>query len=335
MHTRGDAPANFELRRARHDRSTVVGAGSMFRTVELLRQWHRSSRRCNKLGSLPSHDRARGDKSRRERAGGLGRDNKKARADDHSSELHEVQLDLRAGQHEACKVPRLQSCRPTLRCRSRYPCSVFLNRNRLKDGPALLPASNNTFLSPSAFIPPLFTAHCSATWLRLATDHLWTGICVSHELARGPLLCGRETSAALPRKQRPSVMKQESDMDRTPFGRPPERRRDQNQTPSSHTSPFPPPANQPPVVIPFSDPFQTNRDPFLPSGGRRGSLGLSSRAWPGAQGTSPFLDSRRTAIGTSPGAERLGAYQQSRAYLGSGCDRYCDCDCDCSCDTKL
>ncbi|KXT06465.1 hypothetical protein AC578_5990 [Pseudocercospora eumusae] len=74
-------------------------------------------------------------------------------------------------------------------------------------------------------------------------------------------------------------------MDRNPFSRPQERHVAQNQTappPSSHSSPFPPPTAQPPVQIPFSDPFSTHRDPFLPGGG--GSAGPPSRGWPPAQG---------------------------------------------------
>ncbi|KAH9835108.1 Histone deacetylation protein Rxt3 [Teratosphaeria destructans] len=43
----------------------------------------------------------------------------------------------------------------------------------------------------------------------------------------------------------------------------------------------PPGPHQPPVQIPFSDPFQTSRDPFLH--GRRGSFG-PTRAWPSTSG---------------------------------------------------
>jgi hypothetical protein len=77
-------------------------------------------------------------------------------------------------------------------------------------------------------------------------------------------------------------------MDRRLFDRMPDRQPAQNHTappPSNHASPFPPPTAQPPAITPFADPFQINRDPFFPSGSRRGSLGLSSRAWPPAQGT--------------------------------------------------
>lgn len=58
-------------------------------------------------------------------------------------------------------------------------------------------------------------------------------------------------------------------------------------SPSSHApSVYAPPAAAQPQM-PFSDPFQSSRDPFLhgPGGGRRSSLGLSSRAWPQNQGT--------------------------------------------------
>ncbi|SMY20345.1 unnamed protein product [Zymoseptoria tritici ST99CH_1A5] len=78
-------------------------------------------------------------------------------------------------------------------------------------------------------------------------------------------------------------------MDRRPFDRPPEHPLGHHESvppPSNHPSSYPPPTAQPPIQIPFSDPFQTSRDPFYP-GGRRDSIGLSSRAWqPSAQGPS-------------------------------------------------
>ena len=56
--------------------------------------------------------------------------------------------------------------------------------------------------------------------------------------------------------------------------------------PPNFPSPFAPPQTaQPPVQIPFSDPFQTSRDPFLPSAhARRDSYGGPGR-WPSLQGT--------------------------------------------------
>lgn len=67
------------------------------------------------------------------------------------------------------------------------------------------------------------------------------------------------------------------------------------QPSTHHHSPFPPPhTTQPPAQMPLSDPFQTNRDPFLHRGSRRDSVGLSSRAWPPAPGTfSHFICGRR------------------------------------------
>ena len=77
-------------------------------------------------------------------------------------------------------------------------------------------------------------------------------------------------------------------MDRTPSHRPPERPHTQTSqapTPPTYPPPFQTHAAQPPMQMPFSDPFQTNRDPFLHSShSRRGSIGVSSRAWPPTQG---------------------------------------------------
>ncbi|USW46692.1 Putative histone deacetylation protein Rxt3 [Septoria linicola] len=74
-------------------------------------------------------------------------------------------------------------------------------------------------------------------------------------------------------------------MDRVSYTRPGERPNGQHHpatTSSSHPSPYMPSTAQP-TQIPFADPFQANRDPFLPGGGRRGSAGVPSRAWPPTQ----------------------------------------------------
>lgn len=79
----------------------------------------------------------------------------------------------------------------------------------------------------------------------------------------------------------------------------------QAPSPSSHGNIYPPPAVAQPQM-PFSDPFQSSRDPFLPGGGggsRRSSLGLSSRSWPQNQGTwdkSHFCDACKAC--NAPGA---------------------------------
>ncbi|PIB00877.1 hypothetical protein CB0940_00542 [Cercospora beticola] len=76
-------------------------------------------------------------------------------------------------------------------------------------------------------------------------------------------------------------------MERTSYGRPGERLPGQHPpttSSSSHPSPYMPSTAQPPMQIPYSDPFHANRDPFMPGGDRRGSAGLSSRAWQLTQG---------------------------------------------------
>lgn len=92
-----------------------------------------------------------------------------------------------------------------------------------------------------------------------------------------------------------------------PYGRPQERELGHNQTappPASHASPFPPPTTQqPPMQIPFSDPFHSSRDPFLPGGSRRSSLGLSSRAWPPSQGNNAPVSHQHHPLHLSPPAQ--------------------------------
>lgn len=68
--------------------------------------------------------------------------------------------------------------------------------------------------------------------------------------------------------------------------RPPERPFVHAVPPSTFHAPLAqPPPGQPPVQIPYADPFQTSRDPFIPGAhGRRESVG-NGRAWPSSQGT--------------------------------------------------
>ncbi|EMC95342.1 hypothetical protein BAUCODRAFT_35326 [Baudoinia panamericana UAMH 10762] len=65
--------------------------------------------------------------------------------------------------------------------------------------------------------------------------------------------------------------------------RPAERPLNHHPPPPNYPPPFAQQTAQPPVQIPFSDPFSASRDPFLPHG-RRGSLGPPGRAWPPTPG---------------------------------------------------
>ncbi|TKA82735.1 hypothetical protein B0A55_01269 [Friedmanniomyces simplex] len=74
----------------------------------------------------------------------------------------------------------------------------------------------------------------------------------------------------------------------------------QQERPLHHPPPPPypfaqPQTAQPPVQIPFSDPFQTSRDPFFPGGyAGRESFGGPQRAWPPIQGTFDWTLFNRT-----------------------------------------
>ncbi|GAB7352836.1 hypothetical protein MBLNU459_g3446t1 [Dothideomycetes sp. NU459] len=86
------------------------------------------------------------------------------------------------------------------------------------------------------------------------------------------------------------------------------------QPPSSAFPPFHPPTAQPPVQMPFSDPFQ-NRDPFMPSSqhSRRGSYGvLGPASGPGSgssagtgTGTGPLPAYGERAWSAQPSAHQL------------------------------
>lgn len=78
-------------------------------------------------------------------------------------------------------------------------------------------------------------------------------------------------------------------MDRIHSHRPMERHPASTFPPPPH-APYPPPLSQPSYQMPPSDPFHTNRDPFIfGAHGRRDSLGQSSRAWQGTAGKQVVL----------------------------------------------